>query len=197
MELRESLKKRRSFYEINKDSLISDEKIAELVEYAVKYTPSAFNSQSQNTVLLFGASHEKLWDITMDRLKKIVPVDNFSSTESKINSFRAGHGTVLYFDNGAITKSLQENYPLYKDNFPIWAEQSNGMLQITIWNMLVAEGLGANLQHYNPLIDEDVKSAFDIPKEWRLIAQMPFGNITAQPPEKEFADLPSRIRILK
>lgn len=197
MELRESLKKRRSFYEVNKDSLISDEKIAELVEYAVKYTPSAFNSQSQNTVLLFGASHEKLWDITMDRLKKIVPVDNFSSTESKINSFRAGHGTVLYFDNGAITKSLQESYPLYKDNFPIWAEQSNGMLQITIWNMLVAEGLGANLQHYNPLIDEDVKSAFDIPKEWRLIAQMPFGNITAQPPEKEFADLPSRIRILK
>ncbi|MEB9507062.1 nitroreductase family protein, partial [Bacillus anthracis] len=59
-----ALKERRTYYGINKEVQVSDEKIKEIVEFAVKYTPSAFNSQTARVVVLFGEAHNKLWDIT-------------------------------------------------------------------------------------------------------------------------------------
>lgn len=197
MKLNSSIENRRSFYSISKKSTITDEKIIELVTFATKHTPSAFNSQSQMTAILLGANHDKLWDITLEALRKVAPADGFGRTELKIEGFKAGYGTVLYFNDDSITKALQENNPFYADNFPVWAEQSNGMLQFAIWNLLESEGLGANLQHYNPIIDEAVQDSFGIPKNWRLTAQMPFGIPTAQPAHKEFADIKTRVKILK
>lgn len=192
-----ALKKRRSIYGINKDINISEEKIEEIINNAVKYTPSAFNSQSARVIVLFKEHHDKLWDITMDALREIVSSEKFSSTKEKINSFKRGYGTVLFYDNNDIVKELQERFPTYKENFPVWAQQSNGMLQYVIWTSLELEGLGASLQHYNELIDEDVKSQWNIPKGWKLIAQMPFGNPTEEPGEKEFKPLEERVKVYK
>lgn len=193
----EILKARRTYYGIGKDSKVSDERIEEVVNAAIKYTPSAFNSQSANVVILFGENHNKLWDIAKETLRKIVPKDSFSNTENKINSFKNGHGTILFFEDTSITKSLQSQFELYKDNFPVWAEQSNGMLQYVIWTSLEHEGLGVSLQHYNPLIDEEVKKTFNIPDEWKLIAEMPFGNPTTEPDEKSFRPLEERVKVFK
>ena len=102
----EAIKERRSIYAIGKDSPISDERIKEIVEEVVKHVPSAFNSQTTRTVILLGESHDKLWNITMEALRKVVPADNFASTEEKINSFKAGHGTVLFFEDFAIVEGL-------------------------------------------------------------------------------------------
>jgi len=49
------------------------------------------------------------------------------------------------------------------------------MLQYALWCALEAEGLGANLQHYNPLFDTRVGEAFGAGKEWSLKAQLVFG----------------------
>lgn len=46
--------------------------------------------------------------------------------------------------------------------------QSKGMAEYATWLALTEAGLGASLQHYNPLIDEAVAAAFDIPNNWRL-----------------------------
>ena len=61
--------------------------------------------------------------------------------------------------------------------------------KLVVWAALEAEGLGASLQHYNPLIDDEVKKEWNIPGNWKLIAQMPFGNPTSPPGEKEFQPL--------
>ena len=66
------IKDRRSYYGINKEVQVSDEKIKEIVEFAVKYTPSAFNSQTARLVVLTGEAHDKLWDITTETLRKVV-----------------------------------------------------------------------------------------------------------------------------
>lgn len=104
-------------------------------------------------------------------------------------------GTILYFEDQAVVEGLQEQYPLYKDNFPIWSLQSAGILQYVIWVSLAQEGLGASLQHYNPLIDDEVKRQWNLPKQWKLLAQMPFGAPYAVPEDKEFAPLKERISI--
>ncbi len=51
---------RRSIYGIIKETVVSDERITEIVRYAVKHAPSAFNSQSGRAVLLLGEHNNKL-----------------------------------------------------------------------------------------------------------------------------------------
>jgi uncharacterized protein len=192
-----ALKERRSIYAITKESMVSDERILEVVNDAVKYAPTAFNSQSGNVVILLGEQHNKLWDITKETLRKIVPAGSFSQTENKINSFRNGYGTILFFEDQSIIESLQKQFDLYKDNFPVWSLESSGMLQYIIWASLDLEGFGASLQHYNPLIDEDVRKEWGIPSNWKLLGQMPFGKPTAPAGDKEFKPLNERVKVFK
>ncbi len=191
----EAIEERRSHYGISKDKVVSDDKIKEIIEHAVKHTPSAFNSQTARVVLLLDDHHTKLWDITKESLRKVVPADDFAPTEEKIDSFEAGYGTVLFYEDNNVVKKLQKEFDLYKDNFPIWSKESSGMHQFNIWTSLHLEGYGASLQHYNELIEEDVKKEWNIPEGWELRAQMPFGKPTSKPGEKEFSPLEDRIMI--
>ena len=192
-----AVEERRSYYGIGKEAIVSDDRIIEIVEHAVKYTPSSFNSQSARVVVLLGEQHEGLWDIIMDALRKVVPADKFADTENKIKGFKNGYGTVLFYEDNSVVEALQQQFALYKDNFPIWSLQSNGMLQFVIWTALEQEGFGASLQHYNELIDADVKKEWNIPSNWRFMAQMPFGKPTSQPGEKEYQPLDERIKLFK
>lgn len=197
MDFYSAVENRRSIYGISKDVEVEESRIEEVINHAVKHTPSSFNSQSARVVLLVGAHHDKLWDITKETLRKIVPAESFAPTEEKMASFKNGFGTVLFFEDQTVIESLQKQFELYKDNFPVWSEHSNGMLQYVIWTALEIEGLGANLQHYNPIIDDEVKQEWNIPQSWKLIAQMPFGKKTAEPGDKEFMPLEERIKIFK
>jgi len=196
-EFYKAIKNRRSIYGISDEKVVAEEKIEEIVKYAVKHIPSAFNSQTGRVVLLFGDEHKRLWDICEDSLREIVPEEKFASTEEKIDGFRSGYGTALFFEEMEIVESLQERFPTYADNFPVWSDHSSGMLQYVIWTALEKEGLGASLQHYNELIVDKVKEEWSLPESWRMIAQMPFGNITEGPDEKEFEPIEKRVKVFK
>ncbi len=191
----ELLKKRRSIYSLGNRTTLPENKISALIADAVKYTPSAFNSQSARVVILFCAQNKKLWQITHEALAAVVPADKFASTAQKIASFAAGSGSVLFFDDTRTVRELQEKFPLYRDNFPVWAEQANGMVQLAVWTALSEAGIGASLQHYNPLIDKAVKKEWQLPEAWKLIAQMPFGSIEAPAGEKSFLPIEERLLI--
>jgi len=192
-----ALAKRRTHYSLDKAITASQARVEKIVEAAVQSTPSAFNSQSARVVLLFGEHHDTLWQITKDALRKIVPAEAFAPTEEKINSFAAAAGTILYFDDTLVVKTLQEKFPLYSENFPIWAEQASGMLQSNIWVALATEGLGASLQHYGELVGETVKEHWNLPSSWKLIAQMPFGNSTASPSTKDHIPIAERVKVFR
>src|SRR5690554_462576 len=145
-DFRKMVEDRRSYYSIDKKSPISDKQIQEIVEHAVKYVPSPFNSQSGRVVLLLGENHDKLWEITRETLRKIVPADNFGPTDEKINSFKNGYGTILYFEDQEVVEGLQKQFPLYEETFPVWSVQASAMLQYTIWVAIEEAGLGASLQ---------------------------------------------------
>lgn len=188
---------RRSWYSIGKASPVSDDKIIETVQFAVKHAPSAFNSQSGRAVVLLGGEHDALWGIVLETLRKIVPAERFAQTAEKIAGFAAGHGTVMFFEDQEVVAGLQANFAAFKDNFPIWSLQSSGMLQYIVWTSLEAEGLGASLQHYNPLIDDEVKRRWGLPASWKLISQMPFGAPQALPDEKEFLPIGDRVKVFR
>lgn len=194
----ELLKKRRSIYNIGKEVPLKDEEMIELVKEAVKESPSSFNSQTSRAVILFGDEHLKLWTIVEKKLRNEVPDETaFKATQAKLNSFRAGYGTVLFFEDQDIVKNLQEQFSLYADNFPIWSEQSSGIASMSVWAAFAENNIGASLQHYNPLIDEEVQKEWDLPTSWKLRAQMPFGSIEAPAGEKEYMEDEERFRVYK
>lgn len=191
------MKTRRSQYMLNKDVRLTKQEIVELVQEANLHSPTAFNMQSARTIVLFHEQHEHLWDITLDILRGIVPADSFQPTKDKINSFKAAFATILYFDDTNVTDAYANDFPLYRDNFKTWAQQGNGILQFAIWNILSEHGLGATIQHYNPLIDKAVYEEWKIPASWKLIAQMPLGNPCGEPSEKTFEPLDKRVIVFE
>lgn len=69
------------------------------------------------------------------------------------------------------------------------------MQQWLVWTSLELEGLGANLQHYNPLIDQKVAETWNLPASWKLNAQLVFGGNGGEAVEKEFKPIEERVRV--
>lgn len=181
-----SLTKRRTQYALGRNVKLSNDEIETLIKDAIRLSPSSFNSQSSRAVILFGKESDRFWSIVTETLRAIVPADAFASTEAKMKSFAAGVGTVLFYEDQATVKGLQENFPLYAAAFPGFSEHSAGMAQLAVWTALANADIGASLQHYHPIIDEAVAKAFDVPATWALKAQMPFGSHEAGFNEKPF-----------
>ena len=155
-------KKRRTVYALGKNVDFSNEEIADLVKNVVKEAPTAFNSQSTRAVIAFGKSHEQVWEIVKKNLKKVMNDDEaFAKTEQKINAFEGAYATVLWFTDMDVVHGLEKQFPAYADNFYDWSEQAMGNANFAVWTALAENGLGANLQHYNPLIDDDIQKEFD------------------------------------
>jgi hypothetical protein len=69
------------------------------------------------------------------------------------------------------------------------------MHQYAVWTTFAAAGIGANLQHYNPVIDQAVAEQWQIPASWTLRAQLVFGSIAAPAADKQFAPVEGRFKV--
>ncbi len=191
------IKQRRSVYDLHKHLPISENKLMKIIEEVTKESPTAFHMQSEQIYILLDGQHERFWNIVTKTLKEIVPIDKFESTQNKMNMFSKAKGTILFFENTQIIEQLKLDYPLYKDNFDDYASQDLGILQINVWNALSEVEIGTNLQHYNPLIDQEVKEEWNIPEHYQLKAQMVFGGIESIPEPKEKIDVHTRVHLYK
>lgn len=191
----QAIEHRRSIYAIGRNATIPESRVQEIVRHAVTHVPSAFNSQSGRVVILFGKESNKFWQMVKDALRKIVPEEQYPKSEEKIDGFDAGWGTILFFEDQAVVQQLMEDFPLYADNFPVWSNQSNGMLQFALWTGLQTEGLGSSLQHYNELVEDAVKKEWNLESSWKLLAQMPFGSVEAPAGEKSFNPIEERVKV--
>lgn len=189
---------RRSIYALGDQLTNSPEEIYDLIITAIKNSPTAFNSQTVRAVVLFGKSSDKVWDIVEAALKEVVKDPQaFAKTQQKIASFRAGFGTVLFLTETDTVHELEKQFPAYADNFADWAEQGIGGAQQAVWTALAEQQIGASLQHYNPLIDDVIHQAFNLPDSWQLRAEMPFGSIEAPAGDKDFRDDSEKFKLIK
>ncbi|EXL70803.1 hypothetical protein FOPG_13423 [Fusarium oxysporum f. sp. conglutinans race 2 54008] len=140
----EAAHNRRSIYQLNRSSSISDDMIEEIIHQAIENVPSSFNSQSTQLVVLLKENHHKFWILGLEGLKAIVPADSWPKAEKRITGFRDSYGSVLFYEDPKVISELQVKFAIYADRFPLWSEHTT----------LEARGFGANLQHYNPLPDE-------------------------------------------
>ena len=194
-----ALEDRRSIYVLGK-SIDVDEAI-ETIKEAVKLSSSAFNSQTSRVLILTEQAHDKFWqdivatDVKTDMERQGFPESVWEGTKAKLDGFAAAALTALFFEDISVVKGLQEQFPHYADHFPAWSEQSTGITSVNAWVALSDIGLGANLQHYNPIIDDSVAKVFDIPASWSLRGQLVVGTPQVIPTPKSFLDDTDRFRI--
>lgn len=192
------INKRRTIYAIGKNVAHSTEYLTDLIQNAIKQSPSSFNSQSSRAVILFNGEHEKFWNFVKEELKSYAKDEaSAEKTSAKMDCFAAGVGTVLFFEDMDVIQSLQEKFPSYAENFPIWAEHSTAIAQFAAWSALHTDGVGASLQHYNPIVDAQVHAEWEVPANWKLSAQLVFGSIEADAADKGYMDDTARFKVFK
>ena len=190
------LKTRRSIYILNDQLPVSQAIVAGRIKEAISLSPTAFMMQGIHAVILTGDNHKKLWDkIVYNTLQKIVPAEAFKRTEIKLNTFSQATGTILLLRDLEAVERMKQEYATYADEMDNWSWQDLGIAMVNIWNSLAEVNVGANIQHYNPLIDDEVKKTWSLPQSWKLIAQMPFGSMTAPAGDKTFLPIEERLRI--
>ena len=198
----DSLKKRRSIYALGKN-IVNEELIIESIKTAVKYSPTAFNSQSHRVKILLGEAHDKLWGeiipmalrAEMDRQGVLEAA--WDSTKAKLEAFKAAAGTALFYEDRAVIKKLQEDFPLYADKFPLYSAQSTGIAAVNAWTALAEIGVGANLQHYNPVVDGAIAAEWEVPADFRLESQLVFGSIEEAAADKQMIADEQHFKVVK
>lgn len=176
------LNTRRSIYILNKQLPVAEAEVINRIKEAVSLSPTAFMMQDVQAITLTEDNHQKLWNkIVHDALKEIVPPEAFKRTEVKLNAFSQGAGTILLFRNLDVIEQTKRDFATYAHEVDSWSWQNLGVVMINIWNSLAEVNVGANIQHYNPLIDDKVKATWSVPDNLQLVGQMIYGGIASRP----------------
>jgi predicted oxidoreductase (fatty acid repression mutant protein) len=84
---------RRSLYALSKESPISNDRIVEIVNHALKHAPSPFNVRSTRCIVLFGEEHTKLWENAYKVTEQATP-QFMGILGPKMKGYEAAYGTV-------------------------------------------------------------------------------------------------------
>ena len=135
--------KRRSIYALGKDLELSNQELIETIQGAVLNTPTAFNSQTSRVVILLNEESDAFWnEIAYSELEKVTPAEAFEATKERLAGFAQAKGTILFYEDQDVVKGLQEQFPLYAENFPIWSEQGHGIALYATWLALAEKNIG-------------------------------------------------------
>ena len=191
-------KLRRSIYALGRNVKQTPDEIADFVRQTVKWTPSPFNNQTTRVVMLFNQNQTKLWNIVANVLEDKIGKKRFQQGPAqKLQGFKDGWASILFFTDVDVVKKFQKRFSTYASKFPAWSEQAQGNAQYAVWMGLAENQLGANLQHYNPLIDQQVAVAFNVPRNWRLESEMVIGSVEKPAGKKSFMADDRRFKVLK
>ena len=90
MKTLELLQNRRSRYQLDRKISLSHQELLDLIDEVTAQVPDAFNMQSQRLLVVTGENQDALWNRVFEVFEGKVP-------REKVDSFRAGYGTILYF----------------------------------------------------------------------------------------------------
>lgn len=195
-ELLNLVQDRRTAYVLGKNTELSNEEITERLVEVTKEVPSAFNSQTTRLVVVYGDENVKLWNHILDVQKDVLEGETWDMMSGVMEGAKAGIGTVLFFEN----LDAVETMPAQGEREEAYKQNNSANTQYAAWLALTELGLGGSLQHFNigylQGFDKGIKELFDLPANWELNAQMPFGSIEAPAGEKEYIEENERVVVI-
>lgn len=190
------VKQRRTSYALGTNTELSNQEIADRITEIAREIPTASNSQSTRLVVIFGEDNVKFWDHILDVQKDVMPETMWNMMSGVMEGAKGAVGTVLFFED----LDAVEEMPAKGARAEAYKQNNNANNQYAIWLSLTELGLGASLQHMNigfeQGFDKSTKEMFDLPENWEMVAQMPFGSIEAPASEKEYIADDVRVRVI-
>jgi predicted oxidoreductase (fatty acid repression mutant protein) len=101
---------------------------------------------------------------------------------NRIDGFRDGVAVALIFEDISVRGQLREAWQISDEQAWAFAEQGIGMVQLSLWLALTAEGLATSLQHWEWLIGDCLMDFSGLPRDrFRPVAMMPIGYPDEEP----------------
>lgn len=193
----ELVQSRRTRYAIGNNTDVSKETVIARIREVAREIPTALNSQTSRLVLVFGEDNEKLWRYILDVQKDVMPAAMWEKMSGVMEVAKGAFGTVLFFED---LDAVATNMPLQPARAEAYKQNNNANVQFATWLALTELGLGASLQHMNvghaEGYDKGILEMFNLPANYELIAQMPFGSIEGEANPKQYIADDVRVQVI-
>lgn len=90
---------RRSIYGLKGTSVITDERVTEIIRVVQSFSPSAYNSQPLRFTLVTKAKHKQMWDVILQAAEPVLRNAGSSvwdTMKAAMEGHKAAYGTVSY-----------------------------------------------------------------------------------------------------
>lgn len=190
------VKSRRTRYAIGNNADVTKEEVVARLREVAKEVPTAFNSQTSRLVVVFGEDNEKLWGHILDVQKEVLQGEMWDMMSGVMQGAKGAFGTILFFEDLDAVAAM----PVQGARGEAYKQNNNANLQYAAWLALTELGLGASLQHMNvghaEAYDRSILEMFNLPANYELIAQMPFGSIEGEAFPKEYIADEERVQVI-
>ena len=148
---------------------------------AAHLCPSAYNRPPWHVVVVRERAGE-FWETVESGFRARLEGDRLERYLTRLAGFRNGVAIVLVYEDRTVLTDLEEAWGIGPDQARAFSEQALGMVQLSLWLAVVAEGLATSLQHWEALIEEDLAAFLELPSgRYRLAAAMPIGYADEEP----------------
>jgi predicted oxidoreductase (fatty acid repression mutant protein) len=149
--------------------------IRERLLNAIRLTPAAFNLPPWRVVLIH-EEREAFWEVIEGGFRAALEGDRLQRYLDRLDGFRPGVAVALIYEDLAVQSQLRDAWQISDAQASSFVQQSLGMLQLSIWLSLTADGLVTSLQHWDWLLERQIAEFVGLPRErFRLSAALPIG----------------------
>jgi predicted oxidoreductase (fatty acid repression mutant protein) len=150
---------------------------------AIQLTPAAFNLPPWHVVLI-SETRVAFWDIVEEGFRANLEGDRLQRYLGRLEGFRPGVAIALIYEDLAVQPALRDAWRISDEQATSFVQQGLGMVQLSVWLALTAEGLVTSLQHWEWLLEDRIAEFVGFPTErYRLAAAMPIG-YADEPPRR-------------
>ena len=147
---------------------------------AIRLTPAAYNLPPWRVVLVH-ERREELWAEIEAGFRERLDGERLARYLDRLEGFRQGVAVALIFVDGRVERALREK-GVGPETAQSFVQQALGMVQLSLWLALSADGLVASLQHWDDLIGARAARFAGLDGgAFGLVATMPIGYAAEEP----------------
>ena len=178
-EFHDLVNSRRTVYGLGSNTDVTAEKVTEVLSNMAPKLPSAMNIQSTRLVVISGEVNKKVWELIDATQQQVMSEEMYAKKAPVYAAAKKAPGTVLFWESRNDVNSM----PTRPARAQAYKENNHAIAAYATWLALTELGLGASLQHvnvgYEQGSDKEIRELLDLPDDWEMLAQMPFGSIEA------------------
>lgn len=148
---------------------------------AARLAPAAYNRPPWHVVVIHERQAE-FWQLVETAFRERLEPDRLPRYLDRLQGFRTGIATIHVYEDRSVIDEMRETWQLCAERSTAFSAQAMGMVQLSLWLAIVAEGMATSIQHWEPLIEDRLAEFLDLSVErYRLVATMPFGQAAEEP----------------